>query len=79
MQLLAVLDQRRALLKAGLPVDSVDCDDIEGYGAIHYLVTKKHENKQCLLEILVIHGASDVDLTITKHGSTALHLAVEVS
>ena len=79
MQLLGLLHQRRSLLELNLPVDSVDSVDTEGYGAIHYLVTKKHENKQCLLETLVIHEASDVDLTMTKHGNTALHLAVEVS
>lgn len=60
-------------------MESIDSVDKEGFGAIHYIVMKNHKKKHQLLEMLIIRGAADVDLTTTYHnGLTALHIAVEV-
>lgn len=80
MQLLVkILRHRQELLKADGLIESINFVDKHGHGAIHYLVTEKHKSKRQLLETLVIQEAADVDLTTTKQGYTALHLAVEVS
>lgn len=50
------------------------------YAPIHFIVTGKHKSsrKPELLIALMI-GNADIDLTTTRKGMTALHLAVKVS
>ena len=53
-------------------------DDGDGYGPIHYIAEGMHRYTTGLLVVLTIHGRANLDLTTTKGGKTALHIAVEV-
>ncbi len=55
-------------------VDQVDKD----YAALHYLVTRKLRHRLALLEVLVVVGGANVDISTTQHQYTAVHLAVKV-
>lgn len=79
LQLLDILRHRRGQLRDYLLIESVDDVDKDGYGAIHYVVTKQHKNKPLLLEMLVIQEEAHVDLTTIRQRNTALHLAIDVS
>ena len=68
----------RTLKRTGENVNSMDLTT-ENYGAIHILVSSRHKNKAELLMALLVYSSADIDLTTTGKGSTALHLAVEVS
>ena len=60
-------------------VEDIQADKEQlGYGAIHYIITAKHKNKVELLRLLAIVTNANLDLTSTKYGHTALHLAIEV-
>ena len=67
------------LLKSGEDANAVETNKEQGYGPIHYIFSGRHKSKRELLLTLLVYGNAKLDLTTTKYGVTALHIAVEVS
>ena len=75
---MSILQDLKVFLDVGEDPDEVEKHG-DGFGPIHYVVTKAHSNKPDLLVGLVIQGNADVDLTTTARSEiTALHLAAKV-
>lgn len=75
-----VQELRYRIRTLGEDVNAVE-DSGEGYGPIHYIAEGRQIKKYTkeLLVVLTIYGNADLDLTATRSGQTALHIAAEVS
>lgn len=50
----------------------------EGYAPLHLMVTRQYGNRMDLIVALMTYSYADINVTTTKEGRSALHLAVEV-
>ncbi len=52
--------------------------DDDGYAPLHLIVKRQYGNRIDLIMTLMTYSNARIDVTTTKEGMSALHLAVEV-